>query len=344
MAFTITLDSYVWNSYYSKYSAVITYTGLAKGEDADQWYYEATRAKPAGGDWIGPRRATGAGQFYTLSGASLYLDPETTYEHYIAVTEDIGDGIQTSNTIEFTTPAAPAASKPTTPSPANGATEEDFSALGLSWVDGGGADTFNVYMGPSGSLSLISSAQAGTTLTVDMEDVPLEQVIYWRVDATNDEGTTEGDTWHFDARPAKVSTFTPANEATGLTLDATTGTWESPSDNTLSYDVKYGTLSGFLSQVENTAELESVLTPNNYSQYGEIYYWRVDAVNDFGTTQGDELYFTTLVFAPPTPPGITWTDPGNDPAFTGTPTGGNAIISVRRLVVAANNKIWVEDL
>ena len=88
------------------------------------------------------------------------------------------------------------------------------------------ADTFNVYMGPVGSLSLISSAQAGTTLTVGIGSVPLEQVIYWRVDATNGFGTTTGDTWNFDARPGKSTTPGPSNVATGVILNLVFLTWE----------------------------------------------------------------------------------------------------------------------
>lgn len=84
------------------------------------------------------------------------------------------------------------------PTPADEATNVDFFALGLSWDDGGGADTFDVYMGPVGALVLVSSAQAETTFTVDTEDIPWGETIYWRIDSTNGEGTTTGDTWSFD--------------------------------------------------------------------------------------------------------------------------------------------------
>lgn len=98
---------------------------------------------------------------------------------------------------EYGNPPSPP-SKPTNPTPSDAATSVDFSGLELSWDDGGGADTFDVYMGPSGNLSLISSAQAGTTLTVDTADVPWGETIYWRIDSTNAQGTTTGDTWSFD--------------------------------------------------------------------------------------------------------------------------------------------------
>jgi len=91
----------------------------------------------------------------------------------------------------------PTPTKATNPSPTDAATSVDFSALGLSWDDGGGADTFDVWIGPSGSLVEVSSAQAGTTFTVDTSDVPWGETIYWRIDSTNAYGTTTGDVWSF---------------------------------------------------------------------------------------------------------------------------------------------------
>lgn len=88
-------------------------------------------------------------------------------------------------------------SKPTNPTPSDVNVSADFSNLTLSWDDGGGADTYDIYLGPVGNLSLLSSAQAGTSLVVDPGDIPWGQTISWRVDATNDNGTTTGDTWSF---------------------------------------------------------------------------------------------------------------------------------------------------
>lgn len=101
--------------------------------------------------------------------------------------------------------------KPVNPTPENDDTGVDFSGFQLSWEDGGGADTYNVYMGESGDLTLMSSAQAGVTYTTSLaeletvfESLPINQKVYWRVDATNDAGTTTGDEWNFDARPGKA--------------------------------------------------------------------------------------------------------------------------------------------
>lgn len=93
-------------------------------------------------------------------------------------------------------------SKATTPAPANAASDVTLDQATLTWVDGGDADTYNVYYGDtSGSLSLVSSAQAGTSLTVTGITLgsPYGYVVtrYWRIDSTNEIGTTTGDEWSF---------------------------------------------------------------------------------------------------------------------------------------------------
>ena len=93
-------------------------------------------------------------------------------------------------------------SKATTPSPTNANTAVTLDQATVTWVDGGGADTFNVYYGTtSGSLSLVSSAQAGTSFTVTgiTDGSPYNYIVtrYWRIDSTNDAGTTTGTEWSF---------------------------------------------------------------------------------------------------------------------------------------------------
>jgi len=79
--------------------------------------------------------------------------------------------------------------------------------------------------------------------------------------------------------------------------------------------------------------------------YNNGYSWRVDAINEYGTTTGDVWTFTSLVFNPPLPTGISLTDvEGDEGEQTGTPTGANNMITVRKLIAAANNKIWLEDI
>ena len=146
--------------------------------------------------------------------------------------------------------------------------------------------------------------------------------------------------------PGKPVNPTPTDGASDITLDATSVTWEdggTGANAATSYNIYQGTLSGFLSLVESGIDdLSYALRSTNWPNYGQARYWRIDSVNSYGTTTGDEWYFTTLIFRPPTPSGVTWDDPGNDTGYTGTPTGVNNLITVRRLVAAANDAIYYE--
>ncbi|KKM91271.1 hypothetical protein LCGC14_1230230 [marine sediment metagenome] len=89
--------------------------------------------------------------------------------------------------------------KANTPIPATTATDVTLDQATLAWTDGGNSDTYNVYYGPtSGSLPLVSSAQAGTSFSLSTY-LPLAYGVtrYWRIDSINDAGTTTGDEWSF---------------------------------------------------------------------------------------------------------------------------------------------------
>lgn len=105
--------------------------------------------------------------------------------------------------------------KPTNPTPTHTGTDIDFSNLTLSWVDGGGADTYNVYVGDAAdNLTLISSAQVDVSFVLsDAQRALFTDTCYWRIDAINEGGTTIGDGWWFVvAAPGKVQNPTPTDD------------------------------------------------------------------------------------------------------------------------------------
>ena len=59
--------------------------------------------------------------------------------------------------------------------------------------------------------------------------------------------------------------------------------------------------------------------------YGTEYAWRVDSINEFGTTTGDEWSFTVQSLVPP-------------PAYTGG-TG----VAKQYLVAAARMSLWISE-
>ncbi|KKK63537.1 hypothetical protein LCGC14_2993260, partial [marine sediment metagenome] len=84
------------------------------------------------------------------------------------------------------------------------------------------------------------------------------------------------------------------------------------------YDVYFGTPGNLVQIVEGQAGL-SIEVPT-VLEYNVEYNWRVDSINESGTTTGDVWAFTAIVYNPPLPSGITLDGDGNP---TGTPTGLN---------------------
>ena len=110
------------------------------------------------------------------------------------------------------------------------------------------------------------------------------------------------------------------------------------------YNVYFNDGSGMVQVASGISDTELTVVWGPFD-YNMDYSWRVDSVNENGTTTGDVWTFTSLKYDPPLPTGVTLTDvAGSEGVPTGTPTGENAVISIKRLVAAANSKIWYEDL
>ena len=200
---------------------------------------------------------------------------------------------------------------------------------------------------------------------------------YWRIISKNANTQTTGDIWAFDARPAKVTNNTPVTGATGISpkhtsLDVFTDHllgWDNGSydggKGTTDYTTEYfdlytnfglqggtpylfDTLDG-----ENTYEVffninwpiddktpGSELTVNSLKSV-KPYLWRVDARNEFGTTTGDLLTFTTGI----NPLGRVNRPPNElaDDADNGifTVVGGGR--HTQNLVVVAHKKIYYKS-
>jgi len=167
--------------------------------------------------------------------------------------------------------------------------------------------------------------------------------------------------------PTKATNPTPSNAAADVTLDQATVIWEDGGGAT-SYDVYYGTASGSLSKVSSSQAGVSFtisgITNGSPFEYLITRYWRIDSINDQGTTTGDEWSFTTIRFSPPTK--TYWYSTGGyyyqlliqddgtygDPPPTGVEDTDYVVVTstynnmatARRLVAAANDKIWYESI
>ena len=90
--------------------------------------------------------------------------------------------------------------------------------------------------------------------------------------------------------PAKVSIVSPANGAVNQQLDVYLS-WAKPS-MARRYDVYFGSTAGTIALVsEDQTARAYVLTG---LELDSTYYFRIDSVNEFGTTTGHVFSFSTL--------------------------------------------------
>ncbi len=197
-------------------------------------------------------------------------DPPFTAQVVLWRGDGVFDHILEVHGTELTAPT-----KATNPAPANANASVTLDQATVTWDDGGGADTYNIYYGTSsGSLSFVSSAQAGTSFTVtgitDGSPYAYLSTRYWRIDSTNDAGTTTGDEWSF----------------TTIRFSAPTTT---------------------------------------YFYQGQYYRLLIQSDGSYGDVPGVGVE-------------------GTDYEFLAAGYEANFVDTVRKLVSAANNKVWYEDI
>jgi autotransporter-associated beta strand protein len=173
---------------------------------------------------------------HPAANATSYIDlglvPNTKYYYRIKAHGSINESIY-SPIISVTTPdPIVMPSVPTNPSPANGAQNVTLtnSKLTFSWT-GNNTTSYAIYLGTvSGSLSKLTDLTTTSYLSPTLNP---NTTYYWRVDATNANGTTTGTEWSFrtaNIPNAVIGDYRTAASgnwgATGST-PVTTAIWES---------------------------------------------------------------------------------------------------------------------
>lgn len=97
------------------------------------------------------------------------------------------------------------------------------------------------------------------------------------------------------------------------------------------YDVYFGPTSEGVSLISFGQSELSLVVPYTL-EYDTEYSWRVDVYDGVDTTTGDVWTFTTISFGPPAP----------SLDGSGNANGLNNMVTLRRVVVASNNKIFYE--
>ena len=178
---------------------------------------------------------------------------------------------------------------PSTSSPADNAVNQPTS-LTFSWNASARAETYNLQVSESSTFSTFLINQRGLTSTSsDISTLRNLTQYYWRVSATNTNGTSEFCTARsfttvaWGSYPLAPILISPADKAAGLSPTLTLS-WNY-SWYALSYTLQVSTNSGFTSFVFNQSRLTSISQLISGLNASTTYYWRVCAVNNLGSSE-----------------------------------------------------------
>ncbi|OPX38041.1 MAG: hypothetical protein B1H11_05085, partial [Desulfobacteraceae bacterium 4484_190.1] len=90
--------------------------------------------------------------------------------------------------------------KTASPGPAKGSMNQSINTK-LSWSGGANATSFDIYLGVSPALSASDFRGNQGSNTYDPGPLEYNKTYYWRVDAGNGVGVTQGDQWFFSTQP-----------------------------------------------------------------------------------------------------------------------------------------------
>ena len=253
-----------------------------------------------------------------VNAALTGLQPSTTYYYEVEATNSVGttDG----SILNFTTPAAAAAPVATTQ-----------AAMGVTAT----AATLNGSVNPEGSATLVSfiygtdptlttgtntttaqqigSGTSAVSVSVALTGLQPNTTYYFKVEATNSAGTTDGSISSFPT-PTPAAAAAPVattQAATGVTATAATlnGSVNPEGSATLvsfiygtDPTLTTGTTTTTAQQIGSGTSAVPVSVALTGLQPNTTYYFKVEATNSAGTTDGSISNFTTAAAPQPPPP------------------------------------------
>ncbi|MDP3148808.1 MAG: FISUMP domain-containing protein [Ignavibacteria bacterium] len=216
----------------------------------------------------------------------------------------------------------------TVPSPPTLSTPKDTSSniavpVVLAWNESSGAKSYTLQVSSSSSFSsFVFNKSEITEMTQQIPDLNYLAVYYWRVSATNSAGTSDwSKVWSFTTtgEAAFVPQLSlPANGAIDQKLSPVL-TWNNTS-NANSYTLQISTNSSFTSFVLDEDSLTTTTKQINDLIGSTTYYWRVSAVNNFGTKGWSETWSFTTGVAPAPPVLLSPIDGSTDVSLSPTLT------------------------
>jgi hypothetical protein len=165
-------------------------------------------------DYATSNKTATAGTNYTATSGTLnWLDGETAAKTFtVAILDDAVYGGSKTFTVALSNavnavPGVPVLQtvtileddppeKAIDPVPAHGATNQLISTT-VSWANGGGATSYDVYFGTNPAPSIAEFKTNQTTLSYSPGTLSYGSTYYWQIDSLNANGATQGDVWSF---------------------------------------------------------------------------------------------------------------------------------------------------
>jgi len=207
----------------------------------------------------------------------------TTYFWRVSATNAYGTSAYSSSRYFSTTGTA--LQPPTLLSPIDGTINQSLAPT-LSWNASSRATSYTLQVSTNSSFTSYVYNQSNlTSSTQQVTGLSHSTTYYWRVSATNGYGTSEpSSSWSFTTGlpPAAPTLLSPTDGATDQSLTPTLS-WNS-SNGATSYTLQVSTNSSFTSYVYNQGNLTNTSQQVTGLTQTTTYFWRVSAVNSYGTS------------------------------------------------------------
>lgn len=178
------------------------------------------------------------------------------------------------------------------------------NSIVFSWNTSTDADTYSIQLSLNEGFYNLFFVETGLTdTTIQIDNLYHESTYYWRVNATNANGTGEwSSVWRFSTEqgyPPTPTLLYPENGAENIDFIQTSLRWNVPI-NTEGFRVQLSLNADFISTViDSSYNLTSWNDPHYFFLFNltpnTTYYWRVGSVNSFGMSPwSEEWSFTTI--------------------------------------------------
>lgn len=226
--------------------------------------------------------------FATISGtATSYiangLDKDTYYNFRFITKKSGMEDSTPSGTFRETTmgdPLPPDLS--INPTPAIGGTSRFYNSIDFSWSNltrpWGGKITYDVYFGSSSdALVKVGENIADTTFTYNEGNMAMKENYYWRVDATNNEGSTQGTVWNC---VTSTYSFIPSFVDIGRDFNGTTSS--NAKSGTLITSTSSYTIDGEMTiKASNSAMMNTSSSNGVYQESGNYTFFYINAAGRY---------------------------------------------------------------